>query len=402
MASAPQSICILRLSAIGDVCHAVAAVQALQRHFPGVPITWIIGKVEAMLLDGLPGVELVVFDKKLGRKAYSDLAHKLGGKEFDVLLHMQVAFRANVASLFINAKRKIGFNWALAKELHALFMRERIAPQHQPHVLDGFAGFVRHLGVPFLQQPGDVPVWQMPITDEHRAWAKAELQKAELHTAERQRAELQQAHAGSTNSLERTNSHERTDIPALRGHVVISPAASKAERNWLPERYAALADHAYQQGFAVFICGGPTPLERDLAAAIEQHASAPLHNLVGKTNLKQLLALLEQATLVVAPDTGPAHMAVTVGTPVIGLYGHSNPARTGPYLSRDYVVEVYHDELKRQTGKTAAELPWGTRVKGAHIMALISVERVIAMFDRVVTEIETAQRASARQQEPSA
>lgn len=377
MASAPQSICILRLSAIGDVCHAVAAVQALQRHFPGVPITWIIGKVEAMLLDGLPGVELVVFDKKLGRKAYSDLAHKLGGKEFDVLLHMQVAFRANVASLFINAKRKIGFNWALAKELHALFMRERIAPQHQPHVLDGFAGFVRHLGVPFLQQPGDVPVWQMPITDEHRAWAAAELQKA---------------HAGSTNSPER----------ALRGHLVISPAASKAERNWLPERYAALADHAYQQGFAVFICGGPTPLERDLAAAIEQHASAPLHNLVGKTNLKQLLALLEQATLVVAPDTGPAHMAVTVGTPVIGLYGHSNPARTGPYLSRDYVVEVYHDELKRQTGKTAAELPWGTRVKGAHIMALISIERVIAMFDRVVTEIETAQRASARQQEPSA
>lgn len=377
MASAPQSICILRLSAIGDVCHAVAAVQALQRHFPGVPITWIIGKVEAMLLDGLPGVELVVFDKKLGRKAYSDLAHKLGGKEFDVLLHMQVAFRANVASLFINAKRKIGFNWALAKELHALFMRERIAPQHQPHVLDGFAGFVRHLGVPFLQQPGDVPVWQMPITDEHRAWAAAELQKA---------------HAGSTNSPER----------ALRGHLVISPAASKAERNWLPERYAALADHAYQQGFAVFICGGPTPLERDLAAAIEQHASAPLHNLVGKTNLKQLLALLEQATLVVAPDTGPAHMAVTVGTPVIGLYGHSNPARTGPYLSRDYVVEVYHDELKRQTGKTAAELPWGTRVKGAHIMALISTERVIAMFDRVVTEIQTAQRASARQQEPSA
>ena len=381
MASAPQSICILRLSAIGDVCHAVAAVQALQRHFPGVPITWIIGKVEAMLLDGLPGVDLVVFDKKLGRKAYSDLAHKLGGREFDVLLHMQVAFRANVASLFINAKRKIGFNWALAKELHALFMRERIAPQHQPHVLDGFAGFVRHLGVPFLQQPGDVPVWQMPITDEHRAWAKAELQKA---------------HTGSTGST------AHTDIPALRGHLVISPAASKAERNWLPERYAALADHAYQQGFAVYICGGPTPLERDLAAAIEQHASAPLHNLVGKTNLKQLLALLEQATLVVAPDTGPAHMAVTVGTPVIGLYGHSNPARTGPYLSRDYVVEVYHDELKRQTGKTAAELPWGTRVKGAHIMALISTERVIAMFDRVVTEIETGYRATARQQEPSA
>lgn len=367
----PSSICILRLSAIGDVCHAVAAVQALKRQYPKAKITWIIGKVEAMLLDGLPGVDLVVFDKKLGRKAYPDLAQKLGGQEFDVLLHMQVAFRANVASLFIKAKRKIGFNWALAKELHALFMRERIAPQHQPHVLDGFAGFVRHLGVPFLANPGDVPVWQMPITDEHRAWAKAELEKAEFQKAELQKTEL------SSPNTER----------AVRGHLVISPAASKAERNWLPERYAALADHAYQQGFAVSICGGPTPLERELASAIEQHAKAPLHNLVGKTNLKQLLALLEQATLVVAPDTGPAHMAVTVGTPVIGLYGHSNPARTGPYLSRDYVVEVYHEELKRQTGKTADELPWGTRVKGAHIMALISTERVIAMFDRVVADI---------------
>ncbi len=351
MASATlNSICILRLSAIGDVCHAVAAVQAIQRYYPKAKISWIIGKVEAMLLKDLPGVELIVFDKKLGLGAYSDLRDKLKGQQFDVLLHMQVALRANVASLFIPARRKIGFDWSRAKELHALFMRERIAPQQQPHVLDGFAGFARHLGVPFLQNPQDKPQWQMPITDEHRSWAKAQLSSATTR------------------------------------HLVICPAASKAERNWLPVRYAAIADYAATQGFSVYLCGGPTPMEQQLAKDIKAQAQTNIIDLVGKTSLKQLLALLEQASVVLAPDTGPAHMAVTVGTPVIGLYGHSNPGRTGPYLYRHYVVDAYHAELKAQTGKNAADLPWGIRVKGGHIMENISVEAVRQMLDNVIRQ----------------
>ena len=88
----------------------------------------------------------------------------------------------------------------------------------------------------------------------------------------------------------------------------------------------------------------------------------------------------------IAPDTGPAHMAVTVGTPVIGLYAHSNPARTGPYLYQDYIVEVYHQNLQQQYGKPAAQLPWGRRVKGNQLMAQITTEAVIAMFERVVAE----------------
>lgn len=349
-----NSICILRLSAIGDVCHAVAAVQAIQRHYPDAHISWIVGKVEAMLLQGLPGVELVVFDKKLGIKAYADLARKLQGRQFDVLLHMQVALRANLASLVINAKRKIGFDWGRAKELHALFMRERIAAQPQPHVLDGFAAFARHLGVPFLTHPHDKPQWQMPLS------------QADLDFASAQFAPLQ--------------------AQGFTKFLVICPAASKAERNWLPVRYAAVADYASNLGFQVLLCGGPTPLEKQLRDEILQSAQCNIVDLVGKTSLKQLLAVLQTASVVIAPDTGPAHMAVTVGTPVIGLYGHSNPERTGPYLYRQYVVETYHAELKRQTGKTAAELKFGTRVKGDHIMAQISVEAVTSMLDKVIVE----------------
>ncbi len=349
-----NSICILRLSAIGDVCHAVAAVQAIQRHYPQAHISWVVGKVEAMLLQGLPGVELVVFDKKLGIKAYADLARKLQGRQFDVLLHMQVALRANLASLVIKAKRKIGFDWDRAKELHALFMRERIAPQSQPHVLDGFAAFARHLGVPFLTEPHDKPQWQMPLT------------QADLDFASAQFAPLQ--------------------AQGFTKFLVICPAASKAERNWLPVRYAAVADYASNLGFQVLLCGGPTPLEQQLRDEILQSAQCQIIDLVGKTSLKQLLAVLQAASVVIAPDTGPAHLAVTVGTPVIGLYGHSNPARTGPYLYRQYVVESYHAELKSQTGKTAAEQKFGTRVKGDHIMAQISVEAVIQMLNKVIVE----------------
>jgi heptosyltransferase I len=109
-------------------------------------------------------------------------------------------------------------------------------------------------------------------------------------------------------------------------------------------------------------------------------------NLVGKTTLKQLVCVLEQAKLVIAPDTGPAHMAVTMGTPVIGLYAHSNPARTGPYLYQDYVVEVYHKNLQAQFKKSAEQLPWGTRVKGKTLMSQINVADVQAMFDRVCKE----------------
>jgi heptosyltransferase I len=201
------------------------------------------------------------------------------------------------------------------------------------------------------QQLGKTPTWQLPIPEADELWAKQQL-----------------AATGNSRVL------------------IISPAASKAERNWLPERYAALADYAHTKGFAVILCGGPTELERSLSQAILASAQHPITDLTGKTNLKQLLALLKHASLVLAPDTGPTHMAVAVGTPVIGLYGHSNPDRTGPYLFRQYVVEVYHQSLLEQQGKKAAELKWGTRVKGSDIMQKIAVEAVTAMFDKVVAE----------------
>jgi heptosyltransferase I len=344
----PKKLCILRLSAIGDVCHAVAMVQYLQQQLPKTEITWVVGKIEAQLLADLPGVTLVVFDKSAGFKGYQSLWRQLKHQHFDVLLHMQVALRASLASLCIRATHKIGFDKQRAKEGQWLFTDHQVQAQQQPHVLDGFMAFAQALG--FSGVSGKQVSWQMPLSDETLLWA----------------------------------SEQFSDQQPF---VVISPAASKAERNWLPERYARIAEYLHERGFHVVLTGGPTALERQLAEQIVAQSRITIENWVGKTSLKQLLAILKLARLVIAPDTGPAHMAVTVNTPVIGLYAHSNPQRTGPYLYRDYVVSVYEQAVLQQYQKPVDALPWGIRAKGEHLMAMISEEQVIQKIEQLLCDV---------------
>ena len=347
LTSSLQSICILRLSAIGDVCHAVAAIQAIQKQHPQAKVTWIIGKVEYQLLKDLPGVEFIIFEKSKGKQAYTQLKHDLGDRKFDVLLHMQVALRANWAARYINAKQKIGFDWGRAKELHALFTNSRIKAQQEPHVLEGFFAFAEKIGVP--SEAINHLTWNIPVSDQDIEFAE-------------------------------------TVLPNNERHLVIAPAASKAERNWLAERYAAIADYADEQGFKVSLCGGPGPLDRSIGNDIIAASNCSIQDLIGKTSLKQMLAVLNRASLVIAPDTGPAHMAVTQQTPVLGLYAHSNPKRTGPYLYQDYVCNVYHKHIQQQKGKPAEQLKWGTRAKGKNLMADITIEMAKHNFDRLVKD----------------
>ncbi|WP_206486313.1 glycosyltransferase family 9 protein [Thalassotalea sp. G2M2-11] len=309
-------------------------VQQIQRQWPQIKITWIIGKIEAALLKGLPGVEFIVFDKKAGLRGYQDLRQTLKGRKFDVLLHMQVALRASLASLCVPAKVKIGFDHFRAKEGQWLFTNRKVAPLKSPHVLEGFLGFAQALGI-----KTEPPTWHMPISDEDVLWAS-----------------------------EAVNSH--------RPIAIIAPSASKAERNWHSEGYARTADYLIELGFDVVICGGPTTHEKLLAEEITSRSQHELLNLVGKTSLKQLLAILQLGHLVIAPDTGPAHMAVTVGTPVIGLYAHSNPARTGPYLYQNYVVSCYKEAIEQQHNAPIEELPWGIRAKGSELMRAITFSQV--------------------------
>lgn len=338
-----KSVCLLRLSAIGDVCHAIAMVSTLRAQNPDIQLTWVIGKIEYQLVKHIPNVEFIIFDKQQGMNAFTHLKQEVKGRHFDVLLAMQIALRANIAAFLIPAKRKIGFDWRRSKELHWLAINDSIESQTHPHVLDGFMGFAKAL---MCEKP-ETLAWDISIPEEDTLWFKA-----------------QSADWGQ--------------------YVVINPAASKKERNWLPERYAQITDHLREKGFTVVITGGPSPLDRTITDDILQRTKGHCIDLVGKTSLIQLVRVLQGAKLVIAPDTGPAHMATMVNTPVIGLYAHSNPRRTGPYLSQHLCVSVYDEVIQEQQGKTWKNLKWGTRAKGSDLMSRISVNAVIEKIGTII------------------
>lgn len=351
--AAPRSLCILRLSALGDATHMVPLVRTLQRAWPTLPITWIIGKGEAKLLEGLEGVEFLVFDKKSGWAGLRELRRQLAGRRFDVLLQMQLALRANLLSALIPANRRIGYDRARSKEGHGLFVNERIAPGGH-HVLDAFGKFCEPLG---LKQ--DRVEWSLPVPEAARAWA-------------------------------------REQLPGEQPTLLVSPCSSHALRNWAPERYAAVADHAAAQGWRIALCGGRSQLERDTGDAILAAAKAPVIDLIGKDTLKQLLALLERASLVLSPDSGPAHMANAMGTKVLGLFACTDRERCGPYSDLRWSVNHYDEASHKFMGKPASELPWGKRVEFPGVMDLIGVDEVIERFDAFCAQLPpSAQGADA-------
>lgn len=340
--SPPNTICILRLSAIGDVCNAIAAVQAIQSQWPTTHITWIAGKAEAALLTPLlPDITVIPFDKKQGFKGMKAVWKALNGQHFDALLHMQSAIRASLLSVGINAKYKLGFDKVRSSDLQHWFTNVKVPSPTSMHVLDGFMAFTQTLGL----KP-QTPNWTIAISEVDIDWAKAQL----------------------------------SEKPTL----IVAPAASKAFKNWVAEGYAGIIEHAISKGFEVILAGGPGAIEVELGQDIERQLASPVTNLIGKTTLLQLLALEKQAALVLAPDSGPAHLANAVGTPVIGLYAHHNPERTGPYNWRDYVVSAYDQAIKLETGKTAQQVSWRTRVKDSSAMQHITLAQVIARFDEVV------------------
>ncbi len=339
--SQPRSICLLRLSALGDATHVVPLVRTLRRAWPEVDLTWVIGKGEFKLLEGLAGVEFAVYDKADGLKGMRALRKRFAGRRFDALLQMQVAARANLLSAFVPARRRIGYDRSRSKDLHGLFVNERIADRTGIHVLDAIGSFCEPLGLKQTEV-----VWDLPVPAEARTWAQAQWPD--------------------------------DGRPAL----LISPCSSHALRNWRADRYAAVADHAAAQGWRIVLCGGRSALERDTADAILAAMRAPALDLVGKDTLKQLPALLERADLVMTPDSGPTHIANAMGSKVLGLHAASNPKRSGPYSDLRYCVDRYDDAARKYLGKPASDVKWGAKIEHEGVMDLVTVEDAIAAFER--------------------
>jgi len=340
-----SSLCILRTSAIGDVTHVVPLIRTLQEKAPETRLTWIVGKLERRLVGDLPGVEFVTFDKAAGRAGVKAVRDALTGRRFDALLHMQVALRSNLLSLAVKADRRIGYDKARSKDLHGLFVNERIEARSGEHVLDAMASFIEPLG---LKQTA--VRWDIPVPDESHAWAAEQL-------------------PGETPTL------------------LVSPMSSHTVRNWRVERYAAVIDHAMARGMRVALVGGPSEGERALADAILAAVRQKPLDLTGKDTLKRFMALLARSAMILTPDSGPMHMANAAGVKVLGLHAASNPHRSGPYSDRRWCVDKYDEASRKFLGKPASEIPWGTKIEKPGVMDLVRVDEMIERFEACATHL---------------
>ncbi|MFQ5937329.1 MAG: glycosyltransferase family 9 protein, partial [Acidiferrobacterales bacterium] len=286
------------------------------------------------------------FEKSAGWRAYRNLRAQLLRRRFDLLLHMQVSLRANIASLCIPAEVRLGFDRARARNYQRLFTTYPIDGSPRVHVVDGFFQFLETAGINDRVMRWDIP----------------------LSTADREFAANQLIGGG----------------PAL----IISPCSSQRwrnYRNWSAESYAAVVDYANMHYNAqVVLTGAQTPMEQAYSERICELARYKPRNLVGQTTLKRLLALIERAAAVIAPDSAPAHMATAVNTPVIGIYATANPKRSGPYLSQQWVVDKYPEAVRLEFGKSVDDIPWGKRVRNPQAMQLPQVADVTHKLDQLL------------------
>ena len=257
---------------------------------------------------------------------------------------MQLALRASLAAALVPARYTVGFDRARAREAQWLFTNVKVEPRSREHVLDSLFGFAERLGLATRSMRWDIPLPQSALDYARRA------------------------------------------IPDdARRTLIVSPCSSHALRNWRIERYAALADHAVERhGMEVLLCGGRSPLELRYGREIEQQMRQPCRNLIGQDTLLEFLATLQRATALVSPDSGPAHMATTVGTPVVGLYAATNPQRTGPYYSRQWCVDRYEKAASRYLNRSAGRLPWTEKIERPGVMDLIEIDDAVEKLDELM------------------
>lgn len=335
-----KSICIVRLSALGDVLMLVPLVRTLQINWPDVAITWVISRPAYDLVEGLSGVEFIVINKPNSLSDYWQFKKALNNRRFDILLATQASFRANLLYPLIKATRKIGFDALRAKDGHGWFITERILPGHD-HTLESFLKFADVLTLSEKSVR-----WDLSINDDAHAFARPFF---------------------------------LTDKKTL----LVNPAASKPERSWLVERYVEVIQYAQNVlNMVVILTGGPGEYDRSLADAILGKVECV--DLVGKTKPKQLLALISQADVMLCPDTGPSHMAAAVNTPVVALHAVTSSAVSGPYPYQHLVVDCYPEAVKTILKKTPETNVWGTHAHGSDTMKLVTVAAVIAKLNAAI------------------
>jgi heptosyltransferase I len=297
-------VCVVMLSALGDVVHTLPVVTAIKRHVPATRLTWILQPGPATLVRGHPDVdEILMFERRRGWRALLGMRRELRTRPFDLVIDLQPYLKAGIITGFTRAPVKLGLDRARARDLNWLFTTNRIPPRPLGHVQEQFLEFLDAIGVPRGE-----PAWGLRATEEERARARALV-------------------AGADGPL-----------------VGLVLASSRRERNWFPDRYADLiAALRRDLGATAVLLGGRSAPESEMAAGILGRAGSRPIDTMGE-DLRTMLGLLDACDVVISPDTGPLHMCVAMDVPVVGLYGFTNPKRSGPYRRfGELLIDAYAD-----------------------------------------------------------
>jgi heptosyltransferase I len=297
-----RRVCIVMMSAVGDAVHVLPVLDALKRYSPATRVTWVLQPGPAALVRGHRHVdEIVLFDRSKGWRAFTEVRAALANRQFDLVLDFQVYFKAGIVTSFTRAPVKLGFDRERARDLNWLFTTHRIPPHEPQHVQDQYLEFLDALGVPHE------PVrWEIGPWPNEREWQREFFDRIERQAAP----------------------------------IVV--ATSKPQKDWLPERWAEVADILYHDfGLEPVLVGGRTAREVAAARIIMERARHKPTSALG-SGLRNLVSILDGSALVLAPDTGPLHIAIALDRPVISLMGYTNPKRTGPYRRfHDLIVDAY-------------------------------------------------------------
>lgn len=286
----PQRVAIVRLGAIGDVVNCLPLACRLRDGWPAARITWVIApKAHALVRDHRAVDEFLVLEVERA-STWPAAIRALRERRFDLAIDLQRILKSGLITRATGAPRRLGFDRARCKERNDLFTNETIAPNPAPGVtVAQYLEFADHLAL-----PPQTPRWDLP--------------------------------------------DEPVEPPApgeLR--VVVHVGATKPANRWAPERWGALVARLTRElGATVHLTGAAG--ERDAIDAVKRAAGVPVRDRAGELSLKRTAGLIRSARLFVGGDTGPLHVAVAVGTPVVAVFGGADPRRTGPFGAPGSVV----------------------------------------------------------------
>lgn len=300
-----RNILIVKLSSIGDVIHALPVAQALKHRYPLSRITWIVEKPAYDLLTMNPYIdEIMLFDKPKFKspagflKHVPELARRLKSRHFDLTLDLQGLLKSAAIAWLSGARMKLGY--CNMRELSGLVSKPVCGHHKEGHVIERYLDVARHLGCRVTEPQSCLNP------------AEEDIQKANQLLAQNK-------------------------LAADASYIILAPGTNWPSKCWPAASYAALAEMLWENyKMPCVVVGGSK--DQALAEEIKVKTTGHVVDLTGKTNLKQLAHILRQSRLFIGGDTGPMHLAVSVATTVIALFGPSDYQRNGPYGEKHVVI----------------------------------------------------------------